>query len=169
MKNSMMMLAMSLTLFACQNSKPTEAATTAAPEVTKPVEAPLPPPPSVKADTMCFEMKFKKDISTVKLIIAGDDVTGDYHWHPNEKDGGHGTLKGKKNGNLITADWNYMIEGSTQVEEVVFKMEGNKLLKAEGELEEKTGKLVIKNMAKVKFSETFNTIDCSKVKLDEKM
>jgi hypothetical protein len=165
MKKTMIVLASSLAFFACQNSKPTETATTTTPETTKPVvEAPTPP---AKADTMCFTEKIKKDVSEVQLIILGDDVTGEYHWHPFQKDGGHGTLKGTKKDNLITADWSYTIEGAKQVEEVVFKMEGDKLMKAEGALDDKSGRLVIKDKSKMTFPEVFNKADCSSIKLDK--
>lgn len=163
MKKMTIALAMSLLFFACENSKPKETTTVAEPP--KPVV--VAPTPTIKADTICFVQKFKKDISEIQLIMAGDDVTGEYHWHPYQKDGGHGTLKGTKKDNMITADWSYTIEGSNQIEEVMFKMEGDKLMKAEGELDDKTGRLVIKDKSKVKFSEVFNKADCSTIKLDK--
>jgi hypothetical protein len=167
MKKMMIALATSLAFFACQNSKPTETATTSTPETTKPTETVAAPAPVAKADTICFVQKFKKDISEIQLIVAGDDVTGEYHWHPYQKDGGHGTLKGTKKDNMITADWNYTIEGANQIEEVVFKMEGEKLMQGQGELDEKSGRLVIKDKSKIKFSEIFNKVNCSIIKLDQ--
>ena len=164
MKKTMLLLASSLVFFACENTKPKETTTTAAPETTKPAE-PI-AAPIIKSDTMCFVMKFKKDISEIKLIIAGEGVTGDYHWHPDQKDGGHGTLKGIKKDNMITADWNYTIEGANQIEEVVFKMEGDKLMQAQNELDDKSGKLVIKDKSKLKFTEVFNKVNCNTLKLD---
>jgi hypothetical protein len=163
MKKMTFALAMSLLFCACENSKPQ--ATTTVTEPPKPVVEAL--PPTIKADTTCFVQKLKKDISEIQLVIAGNDVTGEYHWHPYQKDGGHGTLKGTKKDNMITADWSYTIEGSNQIEEVVFKMEGDKLLKAAGALEDKSGRLVIKDMTKVKFSEVFNKVNCSTIKLDK--
>jgi hypothetical protein len=165
MKKMMIALATSLVFFACENAKPKETATTATPETTKPVESVV--PLIIKADIICFVQKFKKDISEIQLVITGNDVAGDYHWHPYQKDGGHGTLKGIKKDSIITADWSYTIEGSNQIEEVVFKMEGDKLLKAEGALEDKSGRLVIKDKSKMKFSEVFNKANCSTIKLDK--
>jgi hypothetical protein len=167
MKKKMITLASSLVFFACQNSKPTETATTATPETAKPTETVAAPVPTIKADTICFMQKFKKDISEIQLIMAGNDVTGEYHWHPYQKDGGHGTLKGIKKDSVITADWSYTIEGANQIEEVVFKMEGDKLMKAEGALDDKSGRLVIKDKSKMKFSEVFNKVNCSTIKLDK--
>jgi hypothetical protein len=165
MKKMMIALASSLVFFACENAKPKEPATTATPETTKPAEPVA--APTVKADTICFMQKLKKDISEIQLIIVGNDVTGEYHWHPYQKDGGHGTLKGIKKDSVITADWSYTIEGANQIEEVVFKMEGEKLMKAEGALDDKSGRLVIKDKSKMKFSEVFNKANCSTIKLDK--
>ena len=172
MKKTILMLTMMAALAAC-NSKPNEAS------------GPPPPPPPieptatakgdsmskaagvmVKSDTMCYQYNFKKDVSLVKLIVSGDDVKGDYHWHPDQKDGGHGTFKGKKVGNMITADWAYTIEGSNQIETIVFKMDGDKLMKGEGELVEKGDKLVPKDASKLKFTEVYKRVDCSKMKLE---
>jgi hypothetical protein len=163
MKKMTSALAMSLLFCACENSKPQ--ATTTVAEPPKPiVEA---PPPTIKADTICFMEKIKKDVSEIQLVIAGNDVTGEYHWHPYQKDGGHGTLKGTKKDSLITVDWSYTIEGANQIEEVVFKMKDDKLMKAAGALDEKSGRLVIKDKSKMKFSEVFNKVNCSAIKLDK--
>lgn len=159
MKQSIFMaLSFSIALFSCESKKPETAASTTSP--------PSPPVVSVelKTDTLCFEYIFnKKDITTVQLVMKGDIVTGEMHWHPYQKDGAHGTLKGVKKGDVITADYAYMIEGSNQMEEVVFKLEGDKLSKLEGELMEKGEKLVLKDPAKAKYTEVYPKTDCSKM------
>lgn len=159
MKQSIFMaLGFCVALFGCETKKADTAASA----------APPPPPPAatieVKADTLCFEYIFnKKDITTVQLVVKGDNITGDMHWHPYEKDGAHGTLKGVKKGDVITADYAYMIEGSNQMEEVIFKLEGDKLSKLVGELTEKGEKLVIKDPSKAKYTEVYPKADCSKM------
>jgi hypothetical protein len=135
------------------------------PTAPAPVTATAPTPaPTAATGTTCYEMRFKKDVTAVELTIKGDDVTGFYAWEPYEKDGGHGSLKGKKTGDQITAIFNYMIEGSIQSEEVMFKMEGGKLLKSTNELVDKKGVSVIKDKTKMKWGETFSPTDCAKVK-----
>ena len=100
--------------------------------------------PVIMEQTLCFEQKLNKDITTVKLIINGDAVSGEMNWTPWEKDGASGTLKGKKIGDEIIADYDYMIEGSNQSEEKIFKLEGDKLLVKVGELMDgKNGKLIM--------------------------
>ncbi len=113
-------------------------------------------------ETLCFELKEGKDITTVKLIIKGDEITGEMNWTPWEKDGAVGTLKGKKVGNEIVVDYDYMIEGSNQSEEKIFKIDGDKLLIKEGELiEGKDGKLVMKDPVKAVFKETLVKVKCN--------
>lgn len=112
-------------------------------------------------ETLCFELKEGKDITTVKLIMKGDEITGEMNWTPWEKDGAVGTLKGKKVGDEIVADYEYVIEGSNQSEEKIFKIEGDKLLIKEGELTEgKDGKLIMKDPAKAVFKETLVKVSC---------
>lgn len=112
-------------------------------------------------ETLCFELKEGKDVTTVKLIMKGDEITGEMNWTPWEKDGAVGTLKGKKVGDEIVADYDYMIEGSNQSEEKIFKIDGDKLLIKEGELiEGKDGKLIMKDPAKAKFKETLVKVSC---------
>lgn len=114
----------------------------------------------VKADTFCYEFHLKKDVNSIQLIVAGDDVTGTMDYIPYEKDSAHGTLKGKKKGNEIVADWNVMMEGNKQTEEVRLKMDGEKLLRAGGALAERGGKMVLKDPATAKYAESFTKVSC---------
>ena len=83
--------------------------------------------------------------------------------HLFEKDGGHGVLKnGVIKDGMLTADFIYMIEGNVQSEEVYFKMDGDKLTKMRTELVEKKGKLVAKDLKKLKPEIVLTTVDCSK-------
>ncbi len=152
-------------LGACKDAPKPPAAPAAPTVAAAPTATPAPSAtaPATSA-TSCYVMRFKKDITAVELTMTGDDVTGFYAWEPDQKDGGHGTLKGKKTGDQITAIFNYMIEGSIQSEEVMFKIAGDKLLKAGGELTEKKGVLVIKDKTKIKWDESFSTTDCTKIK-----
>lgn len=112
------------------------------------------------AEALCFEEKIGKDLTTVRLTIEGNDVIGSMEWLPWEKDQARGTLKGKKNGNEIVANYDYMIEGSNQSEEKIFVLEGDKLLIKTGELQDKNGKLVLKNPAKATVGQTLKKVAC---------
>ncbi len=120
--------------------------------------------PQPAIDTLCFEFKLMKDITSCQLIIEDDKVRGYFDWSPFEKDGAHGILQnGIKKGDIITADWQIMIEGNIQTEEVMFKLDGFKLSKLEGELVEKDDKLVLKSPQTATASDVLVKVDCTQI------
>ncbi len=130
--------------------------------VGKQVEANASNQPTV--DTLCFEFKLMKDVTSCQLIIENDKVRGYFDWSPFEKDGAHGILQnGVKKGDIITADWQMMIEGNVQTEEVMFKLEGIKLSKLEGEMVEKEDKMVIKSPQTAIANDILVKVDCSQI------
>jgi hypothetical protein len=160
MKNVFTLLLLTA-LIAC-NSETKKATPTAASTTEKKVEAPAPVAvPTI--DASCFVHALKKDSTFVQLVITGDNVTGKMTWQPYQKDGARGTLKGKKVGDVITVDYDYMIEGNQQMEEKVFILRGDSLLVKSGELTDKNGKLVLKNLAKATVRQTLVKADCRKV------
>lgn len=105
-----------------------------------------------------------QDSTFVTLQISGDSVTGVMHWQPWQKDGAYGTIAATKSGDVIRGMYDYMIEGSEQKEEVMFKMTDGVLYKASGELTEELGKEVVlklKNPDKVTYAYKFSQVDCS--------
>lgn len=110
----------------------------------------------------CFEQRFPDgSVISFQYTEYYEDVVGILDYSYAEKDGAHGTFKGAMEGNMITATWNYIVEGSNQTEIVLFKIEGDKALKASGELEEyESGKLRLKDPATAKWEETFERVEC---------
>lgn len=100
------------------------------------------------------------DTTTVNLTIVGESVTGTLDWIPAEKDSARGTLTGTKKGDIITALYDYMVEGSHQKEEKIFKMEVNQLLVKLGEIHEVDGILKLKNPETAKFSKAIPRVIC---------
>ncbi len=154
------------TLFgACQNNKPTTAEV-AVPKVVEPTPKPTTDPNAVTSTTTCYELiENKKDVTAVELTIAGEGVSGYYAWEPYQKDGGRGFFTGKKTGDIITAIFTYMIEGSIQSEEIMFKLENGKLLKGRGMLSDpkNDGNMVIKDKSAVKWNTIFAPVEAAKV------
>jgi hypothetical protein len=145
-------------LSACKNDPPK-------PVAPVPVPSPVVAAPPAPSPTYCYVKNLGKDITAVQLTTIGDAVTGYYAWEPYEKDGGRGSLKGTKVGNEITAIFEYMIEGSIQAEEVMFKIDGDKLMQANAPLVDKKGVSVIKDKSKINWTKNvFATTDCEKVK-----
>lgn len=153
---------------ACTNKTPTVATTTP----TQPATAPAPstPQPSQAAAAIvprnaCYRMTEGKNISVVRLNIDSiGNVNGGMAWEPFEADGARGWLKGKLQGDIITANFQYMIEGSIQTEEVMFKLVEKSIIKASAPIEEdKHGTLVIKDKSVIEWKEAFQEVDCSQV------
>ena len=149
-----------LTLAACQSKKAeTEMSDTTSVMAADTVATATKP---ITEETLCYEFRFKKDITSVKLVMKGDSVTGEMSELIWEKDSATGTLKGKKVGNDLIVDYDYVIEGSNQVEERILRMDGDKLLVMSGELmEDKSGKLKMKDPAKATVSETLVKVKCN--------
>jgi hypothetical protein len=151
MKNFLFGLLVAAAFFtACQNEPKT-----AAPAAEVQTSVPAPDP------TQCYENRLGQDLTAIELTLNGSDASGYMAWEPSEKDGARGSFKGTKTGDIITATFNYMIEGSVQAEEVLFKLADGKLLKGNGEMEDKAGVLVIKDKANVKWDEVFTNADCA--------
>ncbi len=127
--------ALALTVLACQpKAKPAEDETSEETETT------------IADGTTCYLYSEGPDSTFLTLTIDGTDVTGFMAWQPWEKDGARGELVGTLDGNTITADWNYIIEGSEQSEEKVFVLEEDMVGEMTGELTEaEGGKLVLKD------------------------
>ena len=152
-----------LFLASCQN-KPTTA--TDATVIPKPVEVTPPTPAPAAAVTTCYELiEYKKDLTAVELTVAGNAASGYYAYEPNQKDGAHGFFSGTKTGDEITGTYIYMIEGTIQSEEMMFKIADGKLLKANAELKDpkNDGNMVIKDKSKVKWTTSLAAVDCAKV------
>jgi hypothetical protein len=165
MKNIFLAATMTALVFSACNNAPK------APEVAKTPEAPAAPAATPApapaaapvAEGTCYMYSLGKDVTCVQLTMDGDKVTGYMDWTPDQKDGGRGFLVGTKTGNMIVADWTYMIEGSKNTEQIAFKIDGDKLIRAQGELTEKGKKLVIKDMAKAKYIDKYAKVECALV------
>lgn len=148
-------------LFACQNTPTQESETPS----TTPMEEVKEPEETVLNNTYCFVSSYGvdpayQDTTSVKLTVIGNEVTGTYNWIPAEKDSARGTLTGTIKNGIITAVYDYMIEGSNQKEEMIFKMEVNQLLVKKGELTEAGDMLKLKNPESAEFSEVIPRVLC---------
>jgi hypothetical protein len=137
-----------------QNGETTTTVTTTAPAHTDP------PAPS---NQMCFLSAENRDTTSVTLIIDGDKIKGEMNWLPYEKDGAIGTLEGTKNAaGEFELMYNYVIEGSSQSETKVMKIENGDLMIKVGLLVDpkNDGHLRYKDVSKAKYKETLKRISC---------
>lgn len=157
MKNILFVLSGFALLAACTPAeKP--AATAVAP--TAPAAAPA--VPKAKFATHCFEQHLPdSSVFCLYYTVYYDEITGILDYTFTDKDGAHGTFKGTMNDNLITATWDYVVEGSHQTEDILIKIEGDKAYRANGELkEDKDGRLSLKDPSKVNWDEVYTRVQC---------
>jgi hypothetical protein len=104
------------------------------------------------ADGSVFSFQYTDYVGEVVGIL-------DYAFH--EKDGAHGTFRGRRAGDLITARWTHTVEGTTQTQEVLIRLEGDRAVKANGDLAEgPDGVLRLKDSAAAVFNEAFARVQC---------
>jgi hypothetical protein len=117
----------------------------------------------IKGD-YCFLKAENRDTTLVKIrILSSDDVRGEMMWLPWEKDGAVGSLTGKLNSNNeLELIYDYVIEGSSQTEVKIMKIENQKLYIKVGELEDKKndGNLTYKDASKAEYKEVMDKMEC---------
>ena len=123
------------------------------------------PKPAGKLDkgTFCFKKSLNQDVTNVKIIISGDDVSGFMNWIPYQKDSARGTLKGTQNqSGELDLMYDYMIEGNQQSETKIMKIENDQLWVKKGELTDpkNDGHLVYKDASQAKYDESLEKANC---------
>ena len=107
-----------------------------------------------ETQVLFFSKETAKDSTRISLAIEdGEKVRGTKVWQPKDEHGARGYLEGIVNGDVIQVLWSYEIEGSEQSEEMVLKIDGDKLFIGEGELVEAgNGRMNLKAPNKVGFT-----------------
>ncbi|MBD0260004.1 MAG: hypothetical protein ICV83_30160 [Cytophagales bacterium] len=108
----------------------------------------------------CFTWSIGENTATAHLEIVGSQVKGTLEFDYAEKDDSQGKLNGTLNNDIIMAEYTFVSEGQESVMEVVFKLQGNKLIQGYAEMEEQGGKLVFKDGVKLSFQNTFVRTNC---------
>lgn len=123
---------------------------------------------SAETQVLFFAKETKTDSTRIALSIEdGDKVNGTKTWQPKEEaHGASGYLEGIVNGDVIQVLWSYEIEGSEQSEEMVLKLDGDKLLIGEGELVEGgNGRMNLKEPNSVAFTTSLKKVPVSEPKI----
>ena len=116
---------------------------------------------AVEPQRLFFARETASDTTRIALTIEGDQVYGSQTWQPKEEaHGASGSLSGViTGGGIIQVVYEFTIEGSTQSEEQVLKLDGDKLYIGEGELVEgKEGRLNLKEPNKVAFTKALDQV-----------
>ncbi len=85
------------------------------------------------------------------LNLKDNNVTGSLDYQIAGKDQNKGSLQGEMKGDTLIADYNFMSEGIQSTRQVIFLKKDNTLVEGYGDVEEKNGKMIFKNPAKVNF------------------
>lgn len=84
--------------------------------------------------TGCYQMVIDKDSATMNLTINGNNVSGKLDYKRFQKDNNTGNFTGTIDSNRINAWYSFQAEGTISVRQVVFKIDGDKLLEGYGDI-----------------------------------
>jgi len=148
MKHSFLILLTGvLILSSCNNESKKEAPTdTVSSDTSKHEEIKVQIP-----DAACYSNTRGKDSIFLKTEIFPNVVTGTLSYKFYEKDSNKGEMDGKLNGDTLLADYKFMSEGKQSIRQVAFLISGNTATEGYGEMEEKGGKMVFKNIHTIDF------------------
>ncbi|SDG44776.1 hypothetical protein [Chitinophaga filiformis] len=114
-----------LTMFSCQqpsgNTPETDQQDTSTVTVTAPASTPV---------QQCYIKISGKDTSYLQFSTNNEVIDGQLEYHLFEKDKNEGAIRGTIANNIITADYDFMSEGSLSKRPVVFKLENDKVFEA---------------------------------------
>lgn len=97
----------------------------------------------------------------IRMDILGELVTGVYNWAPQEKDHRTGSFQGTIADDVVTALYTYTAEGETAKEEVLFKLEDDRLRIGFGELHKTEDVWVITDRSQATYGDPIPEVDCN--------
>ena len=103
--------------------------------------------------TGCYQMTLKRDSAILDLNIKDTTVSGRLDYIFFEKDQNKGTINGVLRNDVIHADYTFESEGKTSVREVIFKISGDTLIPAYGELMQRDDKIIFANKDALQFND----------------
>ncbi len=119
-----------------------------------------PPENAAASPYQCYTWGVGESTAKARIRIDSGKVNGTLDFDYAEKDDSKGNLAGTLNNDIILADYTFTSEGQKSVMEVVFRVEGNKLIQGFAEMEERDGKVVFKDPVKLSFGNEFVRTDC---------
>jgi hypothetical protein len=119
----------------------------------------------ITADTIssgCFSQVVQKDTALLQVENNKGNITGALTYNYFQKDRNDGTLKGDQTGEIINGWYLFKSEGIMSVRQVSWKINGNELWPAIGEVVEKNDTTLFKEPEKLRYDSThpFRKIPC---------
>ena len=111
----------------------------------------------------CYAYINNKDTATLNFTTTNDTVVGELNYNFYEKDSNKGIIEGEMKSDTLTLNYIFNSEGRESVRQVVMLKKANQLIEATGEMEDKNGKFVFKNLSNLNFGQgiIFSKIDCN--------
>ena len=110
----------------------------------------------------CFSQVVQKDTALLQLESNKGNISGVLTYNYFQKDRNDGTLKGEQTGEIIKGWYLFKSEGTMSVRQVSWKVAGNELWPAMGEIVEKNDPVVFKEPEKLRYDSAhpFKKIPC---------
>jgi hypothetical protein len=84
--------------------------------------------------TGCYIKTLKRDTVLLQLQQNGENIHGKMVFDNFEKDGSHGMVNGKINGDTLTLIYDFFAEGMKSVSEEIFRVSNDQLIRASGNI-----------------------------------
>ena len=147
MKHLSVLLFFVITLtISCNDNSEQEKTSSIATDSAKTVENKIQVPVST-----CYTSNSKKDTVRLKVEVFENVVTGSLVYKLHQKDSNIGEFEGQIKGDTLVADYKFMSEGIQSVRQVIFLVKDSIAREGYGNMEEKDGKMVFKNVKNVVF------------------
>ena len=104
----------------------------------------------------CYIGVIGRDSIFLKIEQFPNVVSGTLEYKFYEKDNNSGEINGKMNGDTLVADYTFSSEGIKSIRQVAFVIKEDLVIEGYGEMEDKNGKMVFKNLQKLNFNTNTN-------------
>lgn len=100
----------------------------------------------------CYANISGRDTVRLKVETFPNVVTGTLVYNFFEKDKNTGEIEGRLTGDTLLADYTFTSEGIRSTRQVIFLIRDSVAIEGYGDVEEKDGKMVFKDISKIDFS-----------------
>ena len=106
-----------------------------------------------KTSGSCYMQVLKRDTMVLHIDnTSGENISGKLSFDNYEKDGSTGTVKGKREGDILKLIYSFQSEGTNNVMEVYFKEENDGIVRGVGEMEIKGDTVYFVHPDKITYS-----------------
>lgn len=112
--------------------------------------------------TVCYATTGSKDSIFLKVETFPNVVTGILSYNLFEKDKNNGTIDGVMKGDTLIAEFTFKSEGMSSIRQVAFLIKNNTATEGYGEVVEKNGKMIFKDIHGLDFTKgmKLHVVDC---------